>query len=96
MKGMQERIAEEISYCFTYEKGSSCAGASGRKMKEVCVWCPNFERSGQNGNRDCGEHLRDGHRTRGADPEQPEGNTNGRGGEREDTDKAGQPDHRGE
>jgi hypothetical protein len=38
MKGMQERIAEEISYCFTYEKGGSGAGASGRKMKEVCVW----------------------------------------------------------
>ena len=45
MKAMQERIQEEISFCFTYEEGSSCCGAGGRKMRETCVWCPLYRKN---------------------------------------------------
>ena len=30
--------------CFTYEpEGQACCGASGRKMRQVCIYCPNYE-----------------------------------------------------
>lgn len=37
----------EIEMCFTYEKNQDrdeCCGASGRKFRLVCVYCPNYER----------------------------------------------------
>ena len=33
--------------CLTYEKGQDrdeCRGASGRKFRRACIYCPNFER----------------------------------------------------
>lgn len=30
--------------CFTYEPEQECCGASGRKMRRVCIRCPNHER----------------------------------------------------
>ena len=35
----------EYELCFTYEPGDSheCCGASGRKFRQVCVYCPNYE-----------------------------------------------------
>ena len=39
-----DRIAEEISYCFTYEEGNTCCGACGRKLRQVCIWCPNYQK----------------------------------------------------
>lgn len=43
---MLKRITEEIGYCFTYEPGKerTCIGASGRKMRKICVYCPNWIR----------------------------------------------------
>lgn len=37
-----DRITKEISYCFTYEPGKKriCMGASGRKLRRTCCWCP--------------------------------------------------------
>ena len=38
---------KEFEMCFTYEKNQDkdeCCGASGRKFREVCVYCPNYER----------------------------------------------------
>lgn len=41
----EQRIEKELNWCFTYEKnGISCAGASGRKLRQVCVWCPNYRK----------------------------------------------------
>ena len=37
----------EVEMCFTYEKNQDkdeCCGASGRKFRRVCVYCPNYER----------------------------------------------------
>ena len=41
-----ERIETELRWCFTFEPGKqmSCAGASGRKLRQVCVWCPNYQK----------------------------------------------------
>ena len=46
-----KRIREEISYCFTYEKGKTetCIGASGRKLRSTCCWCPNYKKPGGEG-----------------------------------------------
>ena len=43
---MMRRIREEISYCFTFEPGEerTCFGASGRKLRQVCIYCPNWIR----------------------------------------------------
>ncbi|MBR2854487.1 MAG: hypothetical protein IKE81_09205 [Clostridia bacterium] len=41
----EQRIETELHWCFTYEEnGISCAGASGRKLRQVCVWCPNYRK----------------------------------------------------
>lgn len=43
---MLNRKKEEISYCFTFEPGEKriCFGASGRKLRQICVYCPNWIR----------------------------------------------------
>ena len=41
---MPERIAEEIGFCLMYEARGTCTGAGGRKLRRVCVWCPNYRR----------------------------------------------------
>ena len=28
--------------CFTFDQGE-CRGASGRKLRRVCIYCPNFK-----------------------------------------------------
>ena len=40
----EKRIAAEIAWCYTYEPGQACYGASGRKLRRVCIWCPNYQR----------------------------------------------------
>lgn len=37
-------IGTEIEMCLVFEKGKECRGAGGRKMRMVCVHCPNFIR----------------------------------------------------
>ncbi len=41
-----KRIEREIRWCFVYEPGKrmSCAGASGRKLRQTCVWCDNYRK----------------------------------------------------
>lgn len=51
MQGLEEcdvkkRVEAEIRWCFTYEddRRRECAGASGRKLRQVCIYCPNYRR----------------------------------------------------
>ena len=42
-----EKNINEIRQCMIYEQGQTtdeCCGASGRKFRQVCVYCPNHER----------------------------------------------------
>lgn len=45
-----QRIAAELRWCFTFEEGQRCKGAGGRKLRQVCVWCPNY-RAEETGNK---------------------------------------------
>lgn len=46
----EDRIKTEIQWCFTFDRdGGSCAGASGRKLRQVCVWCPKFQKKKKKG-----------------------------------------------
>ena len=45
--GNEKTVEKEIQMCFTYEKENEdqeCCGASGRKMRQVCIYCPNYRR----------------------------------------------------
>ena len=45
--GRQCHGDSEYLMCFTYEKDQEtdeCCGASGRKFRQVCMYCPNNER----------------------------------------------------
>ena len=37
---------DEVEYCFTYDPKPEgvCRGASGRKARQVCVYCPMMQR----------------------------------------------------
>lgn len=50
-----KRINEDFLTCFTYEKGKECRGASGRKLRSVCVYCPNYQRLDERSGSTC--HL---------------------------------------
>lgn len=28
----------------TYDQADTCRGASGRKLRQVCIWCPKYEK----------------------------------------------------
>ena len=64
-----KRIAAmEHEMCLLYEKNQDtdeCRGASGRKFRRVCIYCPNYERwrertkrerTRENGNKDKNDH----------------------------------------
>lgn len=38
------RIKDQVTMCFTFEMGRKriCIGASGRKLRQVCIYCPNW------------------------------------------------------
>lgn len=38
-----EKIRSELKWCFTYDQAEVCSGASGRKLRQTCVWCPRFK-----------------------------------------------------
>ena len=45
--GNEKDVEMEYQMCFTYEKDQKkdeCCGASGRKMRKVCIYCPNYRR----------------------------------------------------
>lgn len=47
MDRSREEKRIEYESCFTYEKDQDtdeCRGASGRKMRRVCIYCPNYRR----------------------------------------------------
>ena len=37
-----EEIRKEIGWCMTYDQAEECCGASGHKLRTVCVWCPKY------------------------------------------------------
>ena len=41
---VKKRINGEISRCFTFKPERTCKGAGGRKLRQVCVWCPNYRK----------------------------------------------------
>lgn len=41
---VKARIEAEVRWCFTFEEKKACPGAGGRKLRQVCVWCPNYRR----------------------------------------------------
>ena len=53
--GNEKTVEKEIQMCFTYEKENEdqeCCGASGRKMRQVCIYCPNYRRHLQRKDKD--------------------------------------------
>ena len=40
---VQKRIRDEARWCFIYEQEEKCRGASGRKLRQTCVWCPKYK-----------------------------------------------------
>lgn len=41
-----ETVRRELNWCFTFEPDSRamCHGASGRKLRQLCIYCPNLIR----------------------------------------------------
>ena len=45
MVAYERKIMDEIERCFIYDpEGEYCRGASGRKLRQVCVYCPMMQR----------------------------------------------------
>ena len=44
--------------CLLYEPGkrNTCYGASGRKLRRVCVWCPNYIRYQERNEKEGEDH----------------------------------------
>ena len=40
----KKRIEQELRWCLTFEEGQRCRGAGGRKLRQVCIWCPNYQK----------------------------------------------------
>ena len=40
---MIDRVKQEIAWCMTYDQADTCRGASGRKPRQVCIWCPKYQ-----------------------------------------------------
>ena len=40
----EKRIGEEIRHCLVYVRDQACRGAGGRKLRQVCIYCPNYRR----------------------------------------------------
>ena len=40
----ERKMMDEITRCFTFEPEGECRGASGRKLRQVCVYCPMYSR----------------------------------------------------
>ena len=41
---MIDRVKKEIAWCMTYDQADTCRGASGRKLRQVCIWCPKYQK----------------------------------------------------
>lgn len=42
---IKKRISAEIRRCFTFDETDrrKCAGAGGRKLRRVCIYCPKYK-----------------------------------------------------
>lgn len=40
-----KQIETDIVMCLKYEEGEICMGAGGRRLRQVCVYCPNYEQN---------------------------------------------------
>ena len=38
-----EKIISEIKWCMTFDQAEECRGASGRKLRQTCIWCPKYQ-----------------------------------------------------
>ena len=38
------KIKHELHWCYTFDQAEECRGASGRKLRQTCVWCPRFKK----------------------------------------------------
>ena len=46
---VKKRIETEIRWCLTFEEGKTCRGAGERKLRQVCIYCKNYNgREGEN------------------------------------------------
>ena len=46
--------------CLKYETGKECRGAGGRKLRRVCIHCPNFIRYERRKEKEGKEHGNEG------------------------------------
>lgn len=49
----KKRIETELRWCMTFEDGKTCKGAGERKLRQTCIWCPNYMR-GERGENEKG------------------------------------------
>ena len=38
------KMMDEVEQCFIYDPEGECRGASGRKLRQVCVYCPMMQK----------------------------------------------------
>lgn len=55
-----QRIGTDYVMCFTYEKEKECKGASGRKLRRVCIYCPNYQKYLERKEKENGQAERSG------------------------------------
>ena len=44
-------MMDEVERCFIYDPEGECQGASGRKLRQVCVYCPMMQKYYTNNKR---------------------------------------------
>ena len=47
-----EKVKTELAWCMTFDQAEECRGASGRKLRQVCIWCPKFQNHQRKRERD--------------------------------------------
>ena len=50
---VEKRIETEVRWCFTFKEGKTCVGASGRKLRQTCIWCPNYKKEKDENEKSC-------------------------------------------
>lgn len=45
------KMMDEVERCFIYDPEGECRGASGRKLRQVCVYCPMMQKYYKNKKR---------------------------------------------
>ena len=59
--GYERKMMDEVERCFIYEPEGECRGASGRKLRQVCVYCPmmqkHYDKMTKNNERENKNHV---------------------------------------